>query len=104
MLNLKRFSQDSRPVWAKMMAKLFRVIKVDPQVGTMVCHFARGHLLPGVYSMNVYCTVNGELADWVQDAARIEVAEGDMFGTGRIPPAGYGNVVAQHDWMVEEAG
>jgi len=75
-----------------------------PQVGTMVCHFARGHLLPGVYSMNVYCTVNGELADWVQDAARIEVAEGDMFGTGRIPPAGYGNVVAQHDWMVEEAG
>ncbi len=75
-----------------------------PEVGTMVCRFDRALLLPGVYSMNVHCTVNGELADWVQDAARIEVAEGDFFGTGRIPPPGYGNVVAPHQWLVEPAG
>jgi lipopolysaccharide transport system ATP-binding protein len=75
-----------------------------PQVGTMVCRFDRALLLPGVYSMNVYCTVNGEIADWVQDAYRLEVAEGDFFGTGRIPPPGYGNVVAPHQWLVEPAG
>jgi lipopolysaccharide transport system ATP-binding protein len=75
-----------------------------PEAGTLVCKFDRALLLPGVYTMNVYCTVNGELADWVQDAARIEVAEGDFFGTGKIPPTGYGNVVAPHEWVVEAAG
>jgi lipopolysaccharide transport system ATP-binding protein len=75
-----------------------------PEVGTMVCQFDRALLMPGIYSMNVYCTVNGDLADWVQDAARIEVAEGDFFGTGKIPPPGYGNVVTPHRWIVEEAG
>src|ERR1035437_7286214 len=77
---------------------------VLPEVGTLVCQFDRTMLLQGSYSMNVYCTVNGEVADWVQDAARIEVAEGDFFGTGKIPPPGYGNVVAPHRWLVEEAG
>jgi lipopolysaccharide transport system ATP-binding protein len=79
-------------------------LAVLPEVGTMVCRFDRATLMPGVYSMNVYCTVNGDLADWVQDAARIEVAEGDFFGTGKIPPPGYGNTVAAHRWLVEEAG
>jgi lipopolysaccharide transport system ATP-binding protein len=74
-----------------------------PQAGTMVCRFDRSLLMPGVYSMNVYCTVNGILADWVQDAARIDVAEGDFFGTGKIPPPGYGNVISPHGWSVEES-
>src|ERR1035437_6557578 len=75
-----------------------------PAVGTLVCRFDHAALLPGIYSMNVYCSVNGELADWVQDAARVEVAEGDFYRTGRVPPPGYGNVVAPHRWLVEEAG
>jgi lipopolysaccharide transport system ATP-binding protein len=75
-----------------------------PNIGTMVCRLDRTTLLPGVYSINVYCTVNGELADWVQDAARIEVAEGDFFGTGRTPPPAYCNLVASHEWLVEAAG
>jgi lipopolysaccharide transport system ATP-binding protein len=75
-----------------------------PEVGTMICRFDRASLFPGTYSMNVYCVVNGELADWVQDAARIEVAEGDFFGTGRIPPPGFGNVLVPHHWLVEAAG
>jgi len=55
-------------------------------------------LLPGSYSVNIYCTVNGVLADWVVDAARLDVAEGDYFGTGKLPPRRYGAVIVPHRW------
>jgi lipopolysaccharide transport system ATP-binding protein len=77
------------------------VLDEIPASGTIVCSFDRSGLLPGRYSMNVYCTVNGVLADWVIDAASIEVAEGDFFGTGKLPPPGYGSVAAAHRWSVE---
>jgi lipopolysaccharide transport system ATP-binding protein len=72
-----------------------------PRSGTLVCGFDRVSLLPGRYSVNVYCTVNGILADWVVDAAVIDVAEGDYYGTGRLPPPGYGSVVVPQRWSVE---
>ncbi len=72
-----------------------------PATGTLVCRIDRTPLLPGRYSMNVYCTVNGILADWVQEAAIVEVAEGDFYGTGRLPPPGYGATVVPHAWSVE---
>jgi lipopolysaccharide transport system ATP-binding protein len=56
--------------------------------------------MPGVYHVNVYCTVNGVMADWVMDAATIEVEAGDYFETGKVPPNGYGPVVVPHRWEV----
>ena len=72
-----------------------------PQAGAIVCRLDRSTLLPGLYSMNVFCSVNGIIADWIQDATRIEVADGDYYGTGRTPPAGYGHVLVNQRWTVE---
>ena len=72
-----------------------------PSHGDLVCQFAVGNLVPGRYSMNVYCTVNGEVADWVVDAVTFDVGEGDFYGTGRLPPHGYGNVLVPYQWSVE---
>ena len=72
-----------------------------PATGTLVCRFDVGSLLPGRYTMNIYCTVNGVIADWVKDAAWFDVAEGDFYGTGRLPPAGYGYVVVPYKWSIE---
>jgi lipopolysaccharide transport system ATP-binding protein len=69
-----------------------------PTSGSLACLLPGLPLLPGTYSMNVYCTVNGEVADWVTDAAVVEVAEGDVYGTGRLPPAGYGSIALRHSW------
>ena len=73
-----------------------------PQRGALVCRFDKLPLLPGAYSVNLYCEVNGVLADWVMDAARFDVAEGDFFGTGRLPKKGYGTIAVPHDWVVAE--
>ncbi len=51
-----------------------------PPSGTIVCSFEKTNLMPGRYSLNVHCIANGTLADYVQDAATVDVAEGDFFG------------------------
>jgi hypothetical protein len=42
------------------------------------------------------------LADWVQRAARLSVAEGDFFGTGRLPPSSHGGLLIPHTWSVRD--
>jgi lipopolysaccharide transport system ATP-binding protein len=61
----------------------------------------KASLMPGRYTINTHCTVNGSLADWVIDAATIDVLDGDFYGTGRLPPHGYGSVVVPHRWSAE---
>ena len=69
-----------------------------PPSGVMRCYFPKVPFTAGIYSMNVYCDVNGILADWVQQAARVAVEQGDYFGTGRLPPESHGGLLAQHEW------
>ena len=71
------------------------------QTGELVCTVPRLSLQPGTYTVNVYCMINGVLADWVIDAARVEVLEGDFFGTGRSVPHGYGHSLMPHAWTFE---
>jgi lipopolysaccharide transport system ATP-binding protein len=68
--------------------------------GDMVCRFEHLPLLPGSYSVNLHCTVNGVLADWVIDAVRFDVGGGDFFGSGKLPLPGYGTVAVPHQWEV----
>ena len=75
-----------------------------PPRGRLVCELPKVPFLPGTYTVSVYCTVSGVLADWVQEAARIDVAEGDFFGSGKLPPASYGSIAVDHRWHVEDLG
>jgi lipopolysaccharide transport system ATP-binding protein len=74
-----------------------------PECGTISCSIERTPLLPGAYTVNLFATIAGDIADWVQDAGTIEVTEGDFFGTGRLPPAGYGATAVPQQWLVERA-
>lgn len=74
-----------------------------PRQGRFVCEFVRVPLLPGAYALNVYCTVNGVLADWITDVGPVEVAEGDFFGNGKLPPPGYGSVAVSHGWHLNDS-
>jgi lipopolysaccharide transport system ATP-binding protein len=74
-----------------------------PESGTISCFIERTPLLPGSYAVNLFATASGAMADWVQEAGIVEVAEGDFFGTGRLPPPGYGTNVLPQRWSVERA-
>jgi lipopolysaccharide transport system ATP-binding protein len=74
---------------------------VLPRQGALTCDIPRSGILPGKYSMNIYCTSNGMLLDWIVGAMDVEVAEGDFFGTGKVPPPSYGSVAIDHRWSIE---
>jgi lipopolysaccharide transport system ATP-binding protein len=79
-------------------------VSVLPTNGTLVCRLDDANLMPGSYTIDLYCTVNGVVADWIADAARIEVAEGAFFKSGKLPPAGYGHVLVPQHWEVDRDG
>jgi lipopolysaccharide transport system ATP-binding protein len=66
--------------------------------GTFCCTLPRLPLTAGLYRVNVYCEINGVVADWVQDAADVQVESGDYFGTGRMPPASHGGILIDQKW------
>ncbi|HRH67180.1 MAG TPA: Wzt carbohydrate-binding domain-containing protein, partial [Bacteroidia bacterium] len=45
----------------------------------------------GLYSFVLYSTVNGQIADWIQDAGMFHVEVGDFYKTGKLPPEGQGD-------------
>jgi lipopolysaccharide transport system ATP-binding protein len=66
--------------------------------GAFQCRIPALNLVPGTYRSNLYCEVNGEIQDWIQDAFEIEVVASDFFGSGRMPPARQGVVLFSHSW------
>ena len=71
-----------------------------PPEGTFECFIPRLPLQPGRYTFNVYSRVGADVADWVQGAGILDVAPGDFFGSGRLPPANQGSVLVEHRWQV----
>jgi lipopolysaccharide transport system ATP-binding protein len=71
-----------------------------PESGTILCKIPHLPLQPGRYNFNLYCTVAGGIADWVQNAGIIEVEAGDFFSTGRLPPPNQGPFMVQHSWSI----
>jgi lipopolysaccharide transport system ATP-binding protein len=55
-----------------------------PPRGQIVCRIPELPIAPGRYVFNVYSTVRGVIADWVQQAGYLEVGAGDFFGTGQL--------------------
>jgi lipopolysaccharide transport system ATP-binding protein len=68
--------------------------------GRLLCRIPRLPLMPGAYTYTIWCTVGGNLEDFVSDAGQLSVVEGDFFGTGRLPPKTVGDFLVAHQWTV----
>jgi len=68
----------------------------------LLCSIPHLPLVPGVYTYTVWCTIGGTLEDFVAEAGKLSVAEGDYFGTGNLPPNTIGDFLVAHTWSVGE--
>ncbi|HYD82298.1 MAG TPA: ABC transporter ATP-binding protein [Paucimonas sp.] len=58
----------------------------------------------GRYRYTLYCSVDGEVADWIQNAGSFSVEAGDFYGTGRLPPAASkGHFLIPHRFKLSDA-
>ena len=70
--------------------------------GRVVCRLPRVMLVPGLYRLNVGCGSGTTQQDFVHAAATLQVLEGDVFGTGRLPRPDQAAALADADWSVAE--
>ncbi len=99
-VSLAIFSNQGQPAANLFSAASGHTLEEIPEVGSIICRIPHTGFVPGQYRMNVFCTSNGAILDWVQDAAVFQVHGGDFYGSGKSPPAGYGSVLVPHAWEV----
>ncbi|MCB1276988.1 ABC transporter ATP-binding protein [Prosthecobacter sp.] len=61
-------------------------------------------LAPGRYGYTLFCSVNGETADWIKNAGSFDVEPGDFFGSGQLPEAGQGWFLMEHQFDLSRGG
>jgi lipopolysaccharide transport system ATP-binding protein len=66
--------------------------------GKFICSMEKFPLTGGKYSVNISLSRGGEMLDWVQEAAVIDVEDGDFYGTGRIVPSSHRSILIENKW------
>jgi lipopolysaccharide transport system ATP-binding protein len=100
-VQIKFFGVLGQPLFACLSrASLSKSLALAPRA-RILCNIPRLPLLPGIYTFTIWCTVGGTLEDLVADAGKLSVAEGDYFGTGKLPPNAVGDFLVAHSWSVE---
>jgi lipopolysaccharide transport system ATP-binding protein len=75
---------------------------VLPPQGILTCHFERLPLVPGVYTVHLWCKVGSDESDRIPDAGTFTVVPEDVYGTGRLPQAeSHGFILSQYSWARE---
>lgn len=92
------YRKDLLCFWSRLTGDDFERL---PSQGEFVCSVPRFTLAPGIYSIAIRAVVNGVKADSIEDAAKLEVATGDFFGTGR-PVDSAGDFLCEHSWRFED--
>jgi lipopolysaccharide transport system ATP-binding protein len=66
------------------------------------CFLPKLPLRGGYYSMNLYLSLGGGVADYIIDAYRFQIVDADFYGTGKLPPEGYPHFLPEYSWIVSE--
>jgi lipopolysaccharide transport system ATP-binding protein len=66
--------------------------------GYFECRWQKFNLRSESYDCNLFCSVNGEIVDWMQSAFIINVEDGDYYKTGRLISRTQGDVLIAHSW------
>jgi lipopolysaccharide transport system ATP-binding protein len=76
-----------------------------PEEGFFVCRIPRLPLLPGSYTVDLWCgEATGATIDYLHRASYFEVSEGDFYKTGKLPTRSrHGYFMCDHRWLVRES-
>jgi lipopolysaccharide transport system ATP-binding protein len=66
--------------------------------GYFECCCPKFRFRSGSYDCNLFCSVNGEVVDWIQSAFIIDVEDGDYYGTGKLLERNQGDVLIDCLW------
>ena len=68
--------------------------EIDVENDHLEIRIPRLPLVPGIYTMVMFLSSNGVIADWIQNAESFNVEPGDFYQTGKLPPPEQGYFMA----------
>jgi lipopolysaccharide transport system ATP-binding protein len=71
--------------------------------GYFECLWPHFNLRSGSYSCALFCSVNGEIVDWLQSAFSLLVEDGDYFKTGKLTGRDQGDFLVDYKWTSHDA-
>ena len=51
--------------------------------GYFECLWPNFNLTERIYECSLFCSINGEITDWIDNAFKLEVKDGDFHGSGK---------------------
>lgn len=66
--------------------------------GFLECRWPKVAMRSGDYFSNVFVAVDGETSDWVENAFRLSIEDGDFFGTGEMLARNSGEILFPQHW------
>lgn len=90
--------KDRNDIYICQLTTFFQEIDqtIDANTTQIKIYIPRLSLLPDEYNLSFYLKVNGDETDWMQNAAKLNIIEGDYFKIGRVMPKGYGIIAIDH--------
>lgn len=73
-------------------------LDIYPQ-GYLECCWSKFQLRSGTYDCDLFCSVDGEIVDWLQSAFTISVMDGNYYGTGKLIERNHGDILIDHWWV-----
>ena len=67
--------------------------------GHVDCVVDQWPLVAGTYTVDLWCTVRGQIADWLHYAAEVNVEDAGYFSKGKPLAPGHPPVVVPHRWL-----
>jgi lipopolysaccharide transport system ATP-binding protein len=71
-----------------------------PSEGQFAVEFPKLPFRSGRYVADLYCSVNGNVSDWLEHVVSFDVIDGDYYGTGKVTTHYNGVVFVDHSWSV----
>jgi len=66
--------------------------------GYFECRWPKFNLRSGSYECTLFCSVQGEIVDWIESAFVINVDDGDYYKTGKMIDRQQGDILINHHW------
>jgi lipopolysaccharide transport system ATP-binding protein len=73
---------------------------VPADINIIEIEIKRLPLTQGRYGFTIYSTLNGVVADWIQNAGFFDVESDDFYRSGKLPPTGQGNFLLNYHFRV----
>lgn len=75
--------------------------EIDIKGKTIIrCTFENFPMMHGIYNIHIWIGRQGELADYIENAAELIIEPRDVFGTGRMLDPNSGVAFCKHEWLI----